>query len=95
MPGTSPILSFGLPVGSKAESKIEINLNKAGLTPSYFAKEVLYDIVATASKDEASKGETITVNASVVNQIGEKSDFNQNFSWTVLDENKNQKHYML
>lgn len=91
-PGSSPILSFGYPVGSKKGSKIELNLNNPGFTPSYFAKEKLYDLELSADKNEASNGDTIKFNASVVNQLGEKSSFAQDFEWYVLDENKNHKY---
>ncbi len=90
-PGDRPLLSFGLPAGTKAGSKIEINLNNAGLSTSYFAKEKVYDIQVSSSKNKASKGETVDLSALVVNQLGDASNFRQNFTWYVLDENKNYK----
>lgn len=91
VPGAKPILSLGMPVGTKAGEQFTINLNKVGLTPSYFAKEVINDIVITPSATKASEGETIDLGASVVNQFGMESSFNQNFTWYVLDANKNYK----
>ena len=91
MPGSNPLLGVGLPAGTKAGASVDINLTNPELSPSYFAKEVVADIEATASKLTANKGETITIDAGVLNQLGDEGTLAQNFKWNVLDENKNYK----
>ena len=90
--GTNPILSFGFPAGTKAGSKVEINLTNPALSPSYFAKEAWHDIKMNASKTSAVYGDTVELNASVVNQLGDEGNIKQSFTWYILDENKNYKN---
>ena len=92
MPGPKLMLGLAMPVGTKAGEQFTINLNKAGMTPSYFAKEEINDIVITSSATRASQGETIDLSAAVVNQFGLESGFSQNFTWYVLDADKNYKY---
>ncbi len=89
--GTNPLLGFGFSVGTKSGSAVEINLTKAELSPSYFAKEKVYDITLTSTAPAVSNGGLLTLEASVVNQLGDEGTLSQNFTWDVLDENKNYK----
>lgn len=54
----------------------------------YFAKEKAYDIRVTGSSGSVAPGETINLEAAVVNQIETTGKLAQSFDWVVLTEDK-------
>ena len=55
----------------------------------YIAEEVAYDIALSAPNGtSADVGESLTVNAEALNQVGLKGNIKQNFSWFALNEDR-------
>ena len=51
----------------------------------YFAPEAAYDVEVTPSASNTRAGTTITVDASVINQVGMEGTLSQNFTWAPLN----------
>ncbi len=52
----------------------------------YFAEETAYDIENTLSSTKTLPGSTVTGNAKIVNQLGEKGNLDQTMTYFVTDE---------
>ncbi len=60
------------------------------VTPSsiYFAKEIAHDITVTADSNAVRAGNSVNMEASVVNQIDDEGALEQNFSWAAFNSDK-------
>lgn len=54
----------------------------------YFAPEAAYDVELTPSANVTRAGNSVTVDASVINQVGMEGTLSQNFSWAPLNAAK-------
>ncbi len=68
------------PVGTKVNFKA---------TTAYIAEEIAFDIsVTNLTETEISAGDTIELQAEVLNQIEEKGKLSQNFTWLALNKDR-------
>ena len=67
----------------RANAAIEIDHSSA-----FMVAESVYDVEVASEKDVVRAGSDVVVDAKVVNQIGQESDFAQNFSWVALNASK-------
>lgn len=58
---------------------------------TYIGEEYAYDLVAYADNENIEAGETVTVNAEVVNQVGIQGSLEQNIEFMVLNEGRTQE----
>ena len=79
---------MGFPQGTKPGAAVLIDRTTKEST--YIAEEQLFDIITEVENEteEIRAGDTISLSARVVNQIGTTGGFKQNFRWFATDEAK-------
>ncbi len=78
-------LTFGFAGGTLSGAAFDIDFSVDDAI--YLAEEVVYDIKNTVKAGQTSlkTGETVTLEASVVNQLGGEGTLGQNFTWVAFD----------
>ena len=81
-------LTFGFAGGTLAGAAFDIDFSVEDAV--YLAEEVVYDIKNTVKVGHANvkAGETVTLEASVVNQHDKEGSLGQNFTWVAMDTNR-------
>lgn len=87
--GTHSVDKYGYTIGFAQGTKKNA---AAFISPddAYMGIEYPYNIAVSASKKNVVAGETFTVDADIVNQIGSTSTINQNVTWYALNKDRTQ-----
>ncbi len=83
----NPILETVFPVDALAGTSFDVSWKYSGTEEFYLAEEAVYDITntITSGSSDVTYGDTVKLEASVVNQIGIEGYLEQNFTWAVVD----------
>ncbi len=81
-------LTFGFAGGTLSGAAFDIDFSVEDAI--YLAEEVVYDIKneVKAGQTSLKAGETVTLEASVVNQLDKEGTLEQNFTWVAMDTNR-------
>lgn len=83
--GVQPASNYGYTIGFAQGTP-----NNAGAlissSDAYLGIEYMYDINVSSDKDRIMAGESFTVDADVVNQVGGKSSYDQTVTWYAVNE---------
>ena len=90
-PCASPFLSVGFMNGEAAGSKMEINLAYQPDDAIYLAEEVAYELNVSCGDTELTSGDTVSVSAELLNQVGTTGSLSQVFDWYVVNEGRTEE----